>query len=88
MTSGIQGLSTYQMQLQSISTKVNALTKSNTTSSQAAAAALRQQISTLYSKINTIQSSNTAYMFKQSAYYYDKTAHLQIQEAPSFETLA
>lgn len=88
MSSSIQGISTYQMQLQSLSTKVNELSRANSLSSQAAAAALEQQVSTLYSRINAIKSSNTDYMLKQSAYAYDKNAQLQSQEASSFEVLA
>ena len=88
MSSNIQGISTYQMQLQSLSTKVNELSRTSKASSQAVAAALEQQVSTLYSRINTIKSSNTAYMLKQSAYAYDKNAQLLNQETSSFEVLA
>ncbi|SFP82539.1 hypothetical protein SAMN04487928_10939 [Butyrivibrio proteoclasticus] len=88
MSSSIQGISTYQMRLQSLSTKVNELSRVNNLSSQAAAAALEQQVSTLYSRINAIKSSNTAYMLKQSAYAYDKNAQLQNQKTSSFEVLA
>jgi len=85
-SANIQGLSGYQMQLQSVISKTHTLMSSGDNSSMAFAAALRQQASAVQAKINTISHSNENNLLeyrkqenaeelaKKEKYTYDKNA--------------
>lgn len=88
-SANIQGLSGYQMQLQSVISKTHTLMSSGDNSSMAFAAALRQQASAVQAKINTISHSNENNLLlyrkqenaeeqsKSEKYTYDKKAMKQ-----------
>ena len=55
---GIQGISSYQMQVQSLSSRVNELSKEGDNNSLSMASALKQQMNGIQSKLFGIQASN------------------------------
>ena len=57
-TIGIQGISSYQLQVQTLSSRVNELSKESDNNSLSMASALRQQMNGIQSKLFEIQASN------------------------------
>ena len=57
-TIGLQGISSYQMQYQSLSSRVNELTKNSDNYSLSIASALRQQMHGIQSKMFEVETSN------------------------------
>ena len=57
-TVGIQGTSSYQMQIQSLNSRVNELSKESDNNSLSMASALRQEMHGIQSKLFEIQASN------------------------------
>ena len=55
---GIQGISSYQMQVQSLSSRVNELSKEGDNNSSSMASALKQQMNGIQSKLFEIHASN------------------------------
>ncbi|MCR4902947.1 MAG: hypothetical protein K6A23_08815 [Butyrivibrio sp.] len=89
---GIQGISGYQMQVQSYSSKINELNKNGDASSMAIASALRQKISSVQGQLTAVQSSNNYDYIKKNLkedslkkYLYNKDAQKQLIEASTFE---
>ncbi|MCR5771734.1 MAG: hypothetical protein K6G87_10975 [Butyrivibrio sp.] len=54
----IKGISTYQMHVQSLSTRANELSKSGDASSLSLASALRQQMSSVQGQLSAVKASN------------------------------
>ncbi|MCR5100560.1 MAG: hypothetical protein K6B41_04295 [Butyrivibrio sp.] len=88
----IQGLSGYQMQLQSLINKTQALTSKGDNASMAFASALRQQASNIQAEISTTKSSNDNSYVKNNLekkffqnYTYNKNLQKEQVEASTFD---
>ena len=84
-TVGIQGITGYQLQIQSMSSKITELAKEGDSGSMSAASALKQQLSGIKSQLYTSKLSNDRIMFQN----YDKTgAFTNSEEFYSFDAMA
>lgn len=84
-TTGLQGITGYQLQIQSMSSKITELTKAGDTSSMSIASALKQQMSGIKSQLYTARQSNDRIMFQS----YDKNGRTASPMASdSFSVLA
>ncbi len=83
-SANIQGLSGYQMQLQSVISKTHMLMSKGDNNSMAFAAALRQQATAVQAEINSVSHSNDNNLLEyrkqeknEEKYTYDKKAMKQ-----------
>lgn len=84
-TTGLQGITGYQLQIQSMSSKITELSKTGDTSSMSIASALKQQMSDIKSQLYTARQSNDRIMFQS----YDKNGRTASSMASdSFNVLA
>ncbi|PWT28292.1 hypothetical protein [Butyrivibrio fibrisolvens] len=88
----IQGTSSYQMQLQSYSSKINELRKKDDSSSISLASSLKQQYTSVQSNLASVVSSNNAYVINKinekkllDNYIYNKKAQKEQIASSSFE---
>ncbi len=88
----LQGLSGYQMMLQSYSSQISELTSKGDSSSLAMASSLRQQFSSIRSQLTVAQSNNDSNLNKRNKnekdfaqYIYDENAKKQQITAASFD---
>lgn len=91
----IQGISSYQMRLQSYSSKINELSKNHDSSSISMASSLRQQYAYMQSNLAAAVSSNNSVIMKQNEekeslerYIYNRDAKKEQISNVSFETSA
>ena len=89
----IQGISSYQMRLQSYSSKINELSKNDDNSSTSMASSLKQQYASVQSNLAAAISSNNSVVMKKNEdkealerYIYTRNAQKEQISKASFET--